>query len=215
MVELLMGDVPERSLFNQAELRLALEPYFVVTQAVRCGDLERFSSAFTNYKSVFENDSSFTLMHRLRTNVIKTALRKINISYSRISLKDICMKLKLDNEEDAEYIVAKAIHDGVIEASLDRELKILSSHTTLDIYSTHEPQQQFHKRIQLALQIHNDAVKALQYPEGAFKSQTWEDEDDEDEDGNPRVKFNDQSKDPNNPTKKPNDEEKKGRQKER
>lgn len=31
----------------------------------------------------------------------------ISLSYSRISLKDVCLKLQLDSEEDAEYIVAK------------------------------------------------------------------------------------------------------------
>lgn len=46
-------------------------------------------------------------INSLRHNVIKTGLRMISISYSRISLKDICLKLHLDSEEDAEYIVAK------------------------------------------------------------------------------------------------------------
>ena len=44
---------------------------------------------------------------RLRHNVIKTGVRMISLSYSRISLRDICLKLQLDSEEDAEYIVAK------------------------------------------------------------------------------------------------------------
>lgn len=47
---------------------------------------------------------------RLRHNVIKTGVRMISLSYSRISLKDICLKLQLDSEEDAEYIVAKVCH---------------------------------------------------------------------------------------------------------
>ncbi len=45
----------------------------------------------------------------------------MSLSYSRISLRDICLKLLLDSEEDAEYIVAKAIRDGVIDASIDHE----------------------------------------------------------------------------------------------
>ena len=43
----------------------------------------------------------------LRHNVIKAGIRMMSLSYSRISLKDICLKLLLDSEEDAEYIVAK------------------------------------------------------------------------------------------------------------
>jgi len=38
----------------------------------------------------------YTLIQRLRHNVIKTGLRKINVAYSRISLADVCKKLHLD-----------------------------------------------------------------------------------------------------------------------
>ena len=44
---------------------------------------------------------------RLHHNVIKTGVRMINLSYSRISLTDIAQKLQLDSPEDAEFIVAK------------------------------------------------------------------------------------------------------------
>lgn len=47
------------------------------------------------------------LVQRLRHNVIKTGLRKINSAYSKISFKDICSKLNLENEQDAEFLVAK------------------------------------------------------------------------------------------------------------
>lgn len=39
--------------------------------------------------------------------VIKTGLRKINLSYSRISLRDVALKLNLDSNTDVEFIVAK------------------------------------------------------------------------------------------------------------
>lgn len=55
------------------------------------------------------------LILRLRHNVIKTGLRAISLSYSRISLADVASKLTLGSREDAEFIVAKAIRDGVIE----------------------------------------------------------------------------------------------------
>lgn len=64
---------------------------------------------------------------RLRHNVIKTGIRMISLSYSRISLADIALKLQLDSPQDAEYIIAKAIRDGVIEASLDHEAGYMRS----------------------------------------------------------------------------------------
>jgi len=44
---------------------------------------------------------------RLRHNVIKTGVRMISLSYSRIALTELASKLHLDSVEDAEYIVAK------------------------------------------------------------------------------------------------------------
>ena len=48
--------------------------------------------------------------NRLRINVIKTGLKRISLSYSKISLADIAKKLGLDDNEDIELIVAKVIN---------------------------------------------------------------------------------------------------------
>lgn len=42
VVELLLGDIPERQIFRQASMRHSLAPYFQLTQAVRMGNLHRF-----------------------------------------------------------------------------------------------------------------------------------------------------------------------------
>ena len=77
--------------------------------------------------------------------MLKTGLRKISTSYSRISLADIAEKLHLPSATAAEYICAKAIRDGVIEAKIDHEQGFLTSQELLDVYSTEEPQSAFHK----------------------------------------------------------------------
>ena len=59
--------------------------------------------------------------------MIKTGIRMISLSYSKISLRDICLKLHVDSEEDAEFVVAKAIRDGVIDATIDHEKGIMKS----------------------------------------------------------------------------------------
>lgn len=164
IVQLLMGDIPERSVFTPADLKESLEPYFDLTQAVRVGDISAFGQVVLKYKETWEMDGVASLLVRLRSNVIKTGLRNINISYSRISISDVCGKLNFTSEEDAEMVVAKAIHDGVIDAILDRKSKFLYSSSSDDTYSTHEPQAAFHKRIMFSMDIHNDAVKSMRFP---------------------------------------------------
>lgn len=140
VMELLLGDIPERQIFRQQTMRRALVPYFQLTQAVRLGNLKRFGEVLENFGSKFEQDHTYTLIIRLRHNVIKTAIRSIGLSYSRISPQDIARKLGIDAAEDAEFIVAKAIRDGVIEATLDPEKAYMRSKESTDIYSTREPQ---------------------------------------------------------------------------
>ncbi|CAN0443762.1 unnamed protein product, partial [Laminaria digitata] len=47
------------------------------------------------HEGIFRADKTYTLIQRLAHNVIKTGLRKINSSYSRVSLQDLCEKVKL------------------------------------------------------------------------------------------------------------------------
>ncbi|CAK7208360.1 26S proteasome non-ATPase regulatory subunit [Sporothrix curviconia] len=164
VVELLMGDIPDRAIFRQATLEQALHPYFLLVQAVRVGNLEDFETTIADHADTFRKDGTYSLILRLRQNVIKTGIRMMSLSYSRISLRDICIRLHLGSEESAEYIVAKAIRDGVIEATLDRERGFMKSKDIGDVYATREPGEAFHDRIQACLALHDESVKAMRFP---------------------------------------------------
>ncbi|KAE8351481.1 isoprenoid synthase domain-containing protein [Aspergillus coremiiformis] len=164
VVELLMGDIPDRAIFRQPALERAMHPYFLLVQAVSVGDLDGFLNIVNMHSMTFRKDGTYTLILRLRQNVIKTGIRMMSLSYSRISLRDICLRLGLDSEESAEYIVAKAIRDGVIEATLDHERGFMKSKEVGDIYATREPGEVFHERIRACLSLHDESVKAMRFP---------------------------------------------------
>ncbi|RYP26293.1 hypothetical protein DL768_011763 [Monosporascus sp. mg162] len=164
VVELLMGDIPERATFRATNMEQALHPYFLLVQAVRVGNLEDFETTIADHADTFRRDGTYTLILRLRQNVIKTGIRMMSLSYSRISLRDICIRLHLGSEESAEYIVAKAIRDGVIEATLDREHGFMKSKEVGDVYATREPGEAFHERIRACLSLHDESVKAMRFP---------------------------------------------------
>jgi len=168
VVELLLGDIPDRSTFRQAQLRKSLEPYFQLTQAVRAGSLKQFNQVLEKHAARFQREGNYLLITRLRHNVIKTGVRKINFSYSRISLADVAAKLSLDSAEDAEFIVAKAIRDGVIEATIDHERRFVQSKETDDLYSTREPMAAYHQRIKFCMDIHDQSVKAMRFPPKSY-----------------------------------------------
>ncbi|KAI3359473.1 hypothetical protein L3Q82_013778, partial [Scortum barcoo] len=99
VVELLLGEIPDRLQFRQPSLKRSLMPYFLLTQAVRTGNLAKFNQVLEQFGEKFQTDGTYTLIIRLRHNVIKTGVRMISLSYSRISLADIAQKLQLDSPE--------------------------------------------------------------------------------------------------------------------
>jgi 26S proteasome regulatory subunit N3 len=64
IVQLLMGEIPEKSLFRQQGLSLALIPYFKLASAVRIGDLSKFKSEVTHYEDIFHRDKTYSLIQR-------------------------------------------------------------------------------------------------------------------------------------------------------
>lgn len=100
----------------------------------------------------------------MKHTVLKFGLKKLNISYSKISLADIKAKLSLDSLEETEQIVAKAIRDGVIDAILDHDLQVMRSRDTHDIYTSNDPQNIYNKRIKFCMDLHSDAMKAMEFP---------------------------------------------------
>ena len=70
---------------------------------------------------------------------------------------------------DVEFVVAKAIRDGGIDATIDHDARTMHSSDATDVYSTGEPQAAFHARIAFCLDTHNEAVKAMRYPDKVKK----------------------------------------------
>ncbi|KAJ7100282.1 PCI domain-containing protein [Mycena belliarum] len=170
VVELLMGDIPDRGLFRHPVLEKALTAYFDIVKAVRTGSLSQFQSTLTKHAATFTADRTHTLIVRLRQNVIKTGIRRLSLSYARISLRDICVKLHLDSEEDAEYIVGKAVRDGVIDARVDHARGWVECGAQTGGYGP-EVGEVFQRRIGYCLELHNQSVKAMRYPLNAHRKE--------------------------------------------
>jgi len=192
VIQLLMGDIPDRNIFkprfdgnadrNNPELNEQLAPFLEITECVKEGDLGQYQQCLSKYSALFAECGLNKVLLRLRHNVIKTGLRKISRSYSKISWKDIATKLALSSEDNAYFIVSKAIRDGVISAKIDYKNKFVESADTVDVYGTSQPYTDYAQRIKFCLEIRNQAVKNLRYPprgeEEDAKKKKAEDDDD-------------------------------------
>ena len=171
----MLGEVPEKkdlttAVSGGAAAQRALLPYLELTAAVRLGDLEKFRAVQEAHEAAFRADKTTNLVTRLRRNVIRTGLRRVSLAYSAISLDDVAQKLGLgEGDGDVEFVVAKAIRDGGIDATIDHDARTMHSSDATDVYSTGEPQAAFHARIAFCLDTHNEAVKAMRYPDKVKK----------------------------------------------
>lgn len=64
IVQLLTGEVPERSIFSQKGMRRALEPYLAITHAVRSGDLATFARACNTHGAALRAHRTYNLVTR-------------------------------------------------------------------------------------------------------------------------------------------------------
>jgi 26S proteasome regulatory subunit N3 len=124
VVELLLGEIPNREIFSDVLIFTNVYPYYKLIQVVLEGELSNFNRTVEEYKPTFQKDGLYNIILRLNQIVIRIGLRKISLAYSRISLADIASKLNIPGE-DVEFVVAKALIDGIIQGEIDHESQIL------------------------------------------------------------------------------------------
>lgn len=178
-----MGEVPDLSKYSKAiPNSQRLREYFELIKVVQLGDLGLYNKLMEKNRGLYLKDKNLNIIQRLRQTVIKIGLRKINVSYSQISLEDIRAKLQLETVTECEAIVAKAIRDGVFSAVINHEAQNVRSKAIKELYNTFEPQKAYSRRIEFLNKIHTDATKNMKYSEKEVKKNILEElEKDEEE----------------------------------
>jgi len=110
---LLIGEIPERSLFRAKEFEKVLLPYMRLTkgffrnffslkfslnfffQVVKLGDVEGYKKVKEEFDIEFTEHKTMTLVGRIHQSVIRTAIRQIALTYSRIFISDMATKLQV------------------------------------------------------------------------------------------------------------------------
>ncbi|CAK5088194.1 unnamed protein product [Meloidogyne enterolobii] len=186
LVMLLIGEIPERSLFRAKEFEKVLLPYMRLTkgffliknfliffQVVKLGDVEGYKKVKEEFDIEFTEHKTMTLVGRIHQSVIRTAIRQIALTYSRIFISDMATKLQSPTVEDAHDTVMKVFKEGILRGMVvtnDPEFKnqpYVKFGEADDQYRGTEPQIEFDKRIKELLDLHSHAVKALRYPDNA------------------------------------------------
>ena len=167
VVQLLRGEIPDRSTFNLHSR--ALKPYLELTHSVRLGELAQFQQVVNRHMAIWTLDGTNVLIERLHESVLRVGLCRLCQSYAKIDFNDISTKLGLSNAEEAVVLVKKALSEGVRNAQINETLSCLESQKLSDLYTTRIPQESFAARTQILQQFHTEAVKAMRFPEKSKK----------------------------------------------
>lgn len=135
VVELLLGEIPNREIFSDVVIFTNVYPYYKLIQVVLEGELSNFSRIVEHYKATYLKDGLYTMILRLNQIVLRIGLRKISLAYSKISLADVSRKLNIPHS-DVEFVVAKALRDGIIKGEIDHEAQNLKVEGDQNIYVT-------------------------------------------------------------------------------
>lgn len=166
IVSLLTGTIPERSLFSIPLVLNNLQPsYLALTQAVRRGDTAAYKAIIAVQENVddFINDNTYNLILRLQPTILRAGLKRIISVYSAISLQRIGELLSI-SDEDVHSIVAKAISDQVITATID-ESNIVHSISTTPQYASADPQIDLVNRINTVMNLRQQCQQSLRFPD--------------------------------------------------
>ena len=175
LIALLRGSIPPVDAYADNE---ALAPYVALVECFRLGEIQAFEKTIQAHEAALKADKTFLLAIRIRHNVFQMALRRINRSYSRISLQDIADKLELGSDEasDVHYIVMKAIRDGTIAGSIDVANADLVSEEIQKTYETTEPLRELQWRADANEMFRNQLERALDSERKAAKRDSPADE---------------------------------------
>ena len=170
VVQLLMGEIPDRSVFFGEGMVVELKPYLEIAQAVRQGDLAVFHSTVGTHAQRLRFGRDIHVNLEIGT-FGSCVVSRLATRASRWTIQ-VATRLGLPSTTSAEFVVAKAVRDGVvIDATINHEQRYVQSHDLVDVYATIEPSEAFHRRIAYCLTTHNDALRAMRYTPDAYKKQ--------------------------------------------
>lgn len=164
LVELLLGEIPNVSVFSNPKYRVTLLPYYHLVRAMYNGDLSAFETTLFCFREVYVREKNLCLALRVHKTVLRSVLKRIGLMYTRISLTDVANCLLLNSPFEAEYVVAKAICDGNISGEIVRHegyVKLSSSSTfsrdgnSLEILNS---------KILDCLDVYRSIMMSMEYP---------------------------------------------------
>lgn len=180
VLNLLLNELPSIEIFAEVP---RLRNYKELVNVVSHGQNEEFNKYLEQHREEFTRDLVYPLLTKLRAVVLRNAVKKLSIAYTRISVPDILRKIGIGQTDtfDLQSFLVKST--GHIEAfTIDPKTNVIDFARSSENYSDAFIRDTLTRRIEHLNILEEQVVKSLKYPENQVEQRDKVEEDDEADD---------------------------------
>ena len=163
VLSLLLNELPSVETFaGKPKLSLYKELVRLVTQ----GRNEEFNKLRSDNSRSFERDMVLDLLTKMEPVVLRNAVKKLSITYTRINIPDVLKKMGIRDKDsfDIQSFLTKS-KDYIEEFKIDPQNNLIDFAKTSESYSDASIREALGKRIHHLNAMDEQITKSLRYPE--------------------------------------------------
>lgn len=180
ILQLIMNEPPTHQWLNYARI----PPHYMnLVHAVNLGNHDEFEKVIKNHRTEFSRDGSLALLEKMRSVVMRNALKKLSLAYSKISIRDVLKKIGADADKnfDLDAFLTK-VHRDLPEFLVDHKQGFIQFKRTSDNYASLQTREALVKRVQHLQGLEEQVTKNLRYRQQVKEVAKEEDAEDSGED---------------------------------
>lgn len=175
VLNLLLNELPSIEMFTDIP---KLNNYKELVKVVSQGNKDEFTKYIQGHKDEFVKDLVYPLLNKLKVVVLRNAVKKLSIAYTRISIPEALVKIgiKDDDNFDIQSFLAKS-KDYIEDFTIDVQNNFINFARSSENYSDAFIRETLNRRIEHLNILEEQVVKSLKYPEIQVEQKEKIDED--------------------------------------
>ena len=182
VLQLMLNETP-------SQRTLALDPqlgnYRQLTSFVGRGDFRSFEDLLARESAAFERDLVLPLLKKMKTVVLRNALKKLSTAYTKISIDDALTRIGVAGDTSFDLLAFLAKSQQHIEKfHCDPQNRVVDFAKSLEAYSDDKVRETLFKRIKHIQSLEEQVIRSLKYKDKGLEAnmdeKAREEEDDDD-----------------------------------
>lgn len=161
VLQLIMNEPPTHEWLNYCRFP---PHYMSLVHAVNLGNHDEFARLMREHRSDFHRDDLLPLLEKMRSVVMRNALKKLSVAYSRITVEDVLRKIGADKDPnfDLNAFLTKSRGD-LPDFSIDHKNGFIEFRKSTDNYAAAQTRENLIRRIQHLQGLEEQVAKNLRY----------------------------------------------------